>query len=174
MEQYLDKKDNKWHITFWFNMPRVIIKNKLNFRIKEVVLDDGSIINDPNLNDSSYIFSIPESMLGKNIFFNFSFSQEEISKISEFRIGLCDEKVRWFNNDISIKNNFIEKTIQNIELKENNVANDLNIQHENIMLDEVTSKSCDNNLKTYDLKNEIIDNVIITKNSNKKKYKKSK
>ena len=34
MEQFLDA-DNKWHITLTVDMPRVIVKNKLNFRFKK-------------------------------------------------------------------------------------------------------------------------------------------
>ena len=110
MEQYLEQKDGKWHITLLFNMPNIIIKNNLNFRIKEIILIDGSFIKDPQIDDSKYIFSIPRSMLGKNIFFNFSFNLDKIEKISRFNFGLCDEKVRWFDDfDLIVNNEFIHK-----------------------------------------------------------------
>ena len=116
MEQYLDQKDGKWHITLWAELPRVVIKNKLNFRIKSVTLNDGSVVSDPQINNSKYIFSIHESMLGKKIFFNFSFDKEEISNISKFNIGLCDEKVTWFSASlINIENLFLHENNKNIQ-----------------------------------------------------------
>ena len=74
MEQYLDQKDGKWHVTFWIDLTKVIIKNKLNCRIKNIVLNDGSLVSDPQINNSKYIFSIHESMLGKKVFFKISFN----------------------------------------------------------------------------------------------------
>jgi hypothetical protein len=194
MEQYLDQKDEKWHITFWFDMPRVIIKNKLNFRIKEIVLEDGSLVSDPKINNSKYIFPIPESILGRNVFFNFNFSPEEISKISEFKIGLCDERVRWFNETIIIlKNNFLKEITINktdhIELPGPiEVASDTElieviesknlseeVFHANIVSEEPIQIVEDEGLNFYNSKSEIIPaKIVATKNLNKKKYKKSK
>lgn len=120
MEQYLDQKDGKWHITLWTELPRVMIKNKLNFRVKSITLNNGSVVADPQINNSKYIFSIPESILGKKVFFNFSFDTEEISNISKFNIGLCDEKVTWFNNTlISIENKCVINTL-NVLPKDDN------------------------------------------------------
>jgi hypothetical protein len=121
MEQYLDQKDGKWHITLWTELSRVIIKNKLNFRIKSITLNNGSVVADPQINNSKYIFSIHESILGKKIFFNFSFDTEEISNISKFNIGLCDEKVTWFSNTlISVENKYIIN-ISNVSSKDDNL-----------------------------------------------------
>ena len=123
MEQYLDQKDDKWHITFWTELPKVMIKNKLNFRIKSVTLCDGSVVSDPQINNSKYIFSIHESMLGKKVFFNFNFDKEEILNISKFNFGLCDEKVAWFGNTFfSVENNYFVN-ISNLSSEENNSNN---------------------------------------------------
>lgn len=64
MEQFLDA-DNKWHVTLTVDIPRVIVKNKLNFRLHSIVMKDGSIVRDPSLASSNYIFGISTSFLGK-------------------------------------------------------------------------------------------------------------
>lgn len=111
MEQFLDA-DNKWHITFTVDMPRVIVKNKLNFRLHSIVMKDGSIVRDPSLVSSNYIFKISASFLGKKAFFFSFFDASQIEDISEFKFGLCDEGVRWYGNTIiSIKNEYIKNEI---------------------------------------------------------------
>lgn len=193
MEQYLDKKDEKWHITLWFDMPKVIIKNKLNFRIKEVILNDGSRLSDPNFENSKYIFLIHESMLGKKIFFNFSFEPNQISKVSKFIFGLCDERVMWFSEYlIDIENkNFIKETKEKIaviseDIKVEDDFNKNNLDKYNILLstNEVISLDSyileEKNIKEEEsIKNEPVVNTIVNSkiqahNSKKQFGRKSK
>lgn len=128
MEQYLDEKDGKWHIAFSVKIPKITIKNKLNFRIKEITLQDGTIVLDPQIDDSKYIFQISQSMIEKNIFFNFNFNLEKISNISEFKVGLCDEMVRWFNSTIVIIKNDYFKNL--LDTKSKSISLDLTLPEE--------------------------------------------
>lgn len=107
MEQYLDEKDGKWHITMWVDIPNVVIRNKLNFRVHSILNADNITVNDPHLNDSSYIFHIPSDLLGKRVFFNSAFSIQSINAISAFTFGLCDENVMWHQKTFQSVNNAI-------------------------------------------------------------------
>lgn len=125
MEQFLDA-DNKWHVTLTVDIPRVIVKNKLNFRLHSIVMKDGSIVRDPSLASSNYIFGISTSFLGKKTFFFSFFDATQIEDVAEFKFGLCDEGVRWYGNTIfSVNNKYIkpeiienEKSTQLFQLKE--------------------------------------------------------
>jgi len=155
MEQYLDQKDGRWHITFSTNLPKVIIKNKLNFRLYSVNMINGEVIRDPILKNSSYIFSIPESLNGRSVFFNTSFDINEISNIEEFCFSLCDEKVSWSKEKVFIKNEYSNKVINvgNIEAK------DLEAK---IFIDEASLLFIDNIEKNEDIvkeKEEVIINI---------------
>lgn len=166
MEQYLDQKDGKWHITLWIDLPRVVIKNKLNFRIKSVTLNDGSVVTDPKVNNSKYIFAIHESMLGKKVFFNFSFDTEEILNISKFNIGLCDEKVTWFNNTLIFIENKYFATISNILSEDDNsyeFASKLSVEKiENKYIETIFEESNVSLDASANLKIEIPSAILIT------------
>lgn len=95
MQQYLDEKDGKWHVTMTVKVPSMTIKNVLNFRLHSVIMKDCSTVKDPELKSSSYVFNIPVKFLNKNIFFNAYFDPNEIKGIDLFKFGLCDEKVKW-------------------------------------------------------------------------------
>lgn len=126
MNQYLDQKDGKWHLTMSVDVPRLLIKNKLNFRIYNVTMKSGEVIRDPSFNLSSYIFSVAPSFLGKRVFFSSYFEPKEIEDVVEFKFGFCDERVRWYEGTIiSIENNYVrpeaakdEKSTPVPELKE--------------------------------------------------------
>jgi hypothetical protein len=153
MEQYLDQKDGKWHITFSTNLPKVIIKNKLNFRLYSVNMINGEAIRDPVLKNSSYIFSIPESLNGRSVFFNTSFDINQISNIEEFCFSLCDEKVSWSKEKVFIKNEYSNKVINvdNIE------AEDLEAK---IFIDEASLLFIDNIKKNKDIVKEKEEAII--------------
>ena len=133
MEQFLDA-DNKWHITLIVNIPRVIVKNKLNFRLHSIVMKDGGIIRDPSIASSNYIFGISTSFLGKKVFFFSFFDAIQIEDVVEFKFGLCDEGVRWYGNTItSIKNGYFKtEIIENKILDENTKPEKSNIVMETI------------------------------------------
>lgn len=133
MEQFLDA-DNKWHITLTVDIPRVIVKNKLNFRLHSIVMKDGSIVRDPSLVSSNYIFKISASFLGKKAFFFSFFDASQIEDISEFKFGLCDEGVRWYGNTIfSVKNEYIKnEIILKPEIQELDVTNDTDSANEEL------------------------------------------
>jgi len=105
MNQYLDEKDGKWHISLSVDIPRILIKNKLNFRLHSIIMKNGEVIRDPSLSSSNYIFGIAPSFMGKKGFFFSYFEPKEIEEIDQFKFGLCDERVRWHESTIiSIKN----------------------------------------------------------------------
>ena len=134
MEQYLDQKDGMWHITMFVNIPNIIVKNKLNFRIKEIKLKNNTIQVDPVISNSKHSFYIPKNMLNKKVFFNFKFDISEIKNINEFTIGLCDENVGWFlKTIIVIKNEFSLDNKNTFEKIENKNIDNLNLQSENII-----------------------------------------
>ncbi len=111
MKQYLDKADGKWHIELVVSVPPVIVKNKLNFRLKSVTMKDGSVIKDPDFAFSKYIFAIHRNALGKKVVFNAFFSQSKSSKIKSFQFGFCDEMVKWFNDTLfDVENTYEEPT----------------------------------------------------------------
>jgi hypothetical protein len=117
MNQYLDQKDGKWHLTISVDVPRLLIKNKLNFRVYNVTMKSGEVIRDPSFNLSSYIFSVAPSFMGKKVFFSSYFEPKEIEEVVEFKFGFCDERVRWHENTIIIiKNNYIKPNVIDYEL----------------------------------------------------------
>jgi hypothetical protein len=105
MNQYLDEKDGKWHVSLSVDIPRILVKNKLNFRLHSVVMKNGEVVRDPSLSSSRYIFGIAPSFMGKKGFFFSYFEPTEIEEVDQFNFGLCDERVRWHEiTIISIKN----------------------------------------------------------------------
>lgn len=117
MRQYLEEKSNTWNIEIVTSVPLYSSKKEFNFRIKSVEKTNGEIINDPTLHSSKYIFSINKNMLGKNIYFNFKFSTEDISDVKSFTFGFCDEMVRWLTKTfLTYENEFLK--IKNAEILE--------------------------------------------------------
>ena len=105
MNQYLDQKDGKWHVSLSVDIPRILVKNKLNFRLHSVVMKNGEVVRDPSLLSSRHIFGISPSFMGKKGFFFSYFEPTEIEEVDQFNFGLCDERVRWHESTIiSIKN----------------------------------------------------------------------
>lgn len=105
MNQYLDQKDGKWHVSISIDIPRILVKNKLNFRLYSIVMKNGKVVRDPSISSSSYIFSIAPSFMGKKGFFLSYFEPKEVEEVDQFNFGLCDERVRWYESTIiSIKN----------------------------------------------------------------------
>jgi hypothetical protein len=112
MNQYLDEKDGKWHVSLSVDIPRILVKNKLNFRLHSVVMKNGEVVRDPSLSSSRYIFGIAPSFMGKKGFFFSYFEPTEIEEVDQFNFGLCDERVRWYGNTIfSVKNEYIKNEI---------------------------------------------------------------
>lgn len=106
MEQYLDTNDGKFHITMFADIPRLIVKNKLNFRIYSTTnRSDGVTNRDPDIYNSTYVFPISQKLLGKKVFFDFSFDITKINDISSFKIGLCDENHKWIKATLFDVNN---------------------------------------------------------------------
>lgn len=107
MTQFLDKGDGKWHITMFVDIPRITIRNYLNFRIYSTTSFSGITIKDPPLISSNYVFHITPNLLGKKVFFNLSFSKASIANIDVFRFGLCDENIGWHHSTFfDIKNEY--------------------------------------------------------------------
>ena len=105
INQYLDKEDGMYHITFYKFISSVLVRNILNYRLYSIELTDGTIIRDPEFVNSKYVFKIHTDFLNKNIFFNARFSIDDIKNIKKFKFGLCDEKVIWYEDHfIDIKN----------------------------------------------------------------------
>lgn len=105
MNQYLDQKDGKWHVSISMDIPRILVKNKLNFRLYSIVMKNGKVVRDPSISSSSYIFCIAPSFMGKKGFFLSYFEPKEVEEVDQFNFGLCDERVRWYESTIiSIKN----------------------------------------------------------------------
>ena len=118
MEQFLDQKDNKWHITMWMVVPTVNVKHGYNFRVHSITNNDGSIIRDPSISNSHYIFGISTKFFGKKVFFNASFDSLEIQNVKSFKFGFCNEQVAWLNNTFVVFENNCPKVINNNDIVE--------------------------------------------------------
>lgn len=109
MKQFLDEELNTWNITVLTKVPMYRARKEFNFRIKNIKKKGGEIISDPSLNSSKYIFSIKNDILGKNAYFNFKFSTDDISDVESFTFGFCDEMVKWLPNTlITCENEFLK------------------------------------------------------------------
>lgn len=91
---------NHCHINIVTSVPNYKVKNRLNFRIHSVEMKDGKIVRDPTFADSVYVFPIKNALVGKKIQFSFSFLKPEIENVKKFKIGFCDEMVRWLDSTI--------------------------------------------------------------------------
>lgn len=117
MNQFLGKDDGKWHITITVNIPRVHIRNQLNYRIYSTTTHGGVVTKDPSLVGSNCSFSITPDLLGKNVFFNMSFLKASIANVDVFRFGLCDEMFGWHHSTfLDIKNEYhVEPLVMDVQ-----------------------------------------------------------
>jgi hypothetical protein len=120
VEQYIENSgtpNERWHITMWVDMPKYSASTRsvLNFRVKSILNSKEEVVNDPNFENSRYIFNIDKSYLGKKVFFDFAFCTRDIADVRSFTFGLCDEGIRWIN-----LNGFTEVINQNYNLLSNN------------------------------------------------------
>ena len=113
MEQFLDQKDGKWHITMWMIVPTVNVKHIYNFRIHSIINNDNSITRDPIISNSHYIFGLGTKFFGKKIFFNASFDPLEIQNVKSFKFGFCNEQVSWLSNTFVVVENNCPRIINN-------------------------------------------------------------
>lgn len=119
MNQFLNKDDDKWHITMFVDIPRIVIRNHLNFRIYSVTSPSGVVTKDPSILNSNYIFRITQNLLGKKVFFNVSLSRPSIANVDMFRFGLCDENIGWhYSTLFDVKNEYKGITITSVEPQE--------------------------------------------------------
>jgi hypothetical protein len=119
MEQFLDQKDNKWHITMWVIVPVVNVRHSYNFRAHSIVNNDSSVIRDPVISNSNYIFALGTKFFNKKVFFNASFDPLEIQNIKSFKFGFCNEQVAWLNNTfVVVENNCPKITNNNAVIEE--------------------------------------------------------
>jgi hypothetical protein len=186
MEQYLDLLYNKYHITMFVNIPNYTASPRsiLNFRVKSVINRKDETIFDPNFKNSNYIFKIKQSLLGKKVFFNFSFDKDDIFDVKSFEFALCDEGVRWIDIDFTdcIKNEFYDSFSYELILKDTEIiADSLEISSEFIksemtqVIDGAEKITDISENKTEIVKNEFKENVAdnnLSKNSLKKNKKK--
>ena len=185
MEQYLDLLDNKYHITMFVDIPNYTASPRsiLNFRVKSVINGKDETIFDPNFKNSNYIFKIKQSLLGKKVFFNFSFDKDDIFNVKSFEFALCDEGVRWIDVSFAgcIKNesyisSISETNTEKVESKEVKVVQD-NIEVFDKNIDIVSEYSLDV-LKEYDKEPVKViistskEDIISAKNNVKKNKKK--
>lgn len=91
---------DKCNITILAGVPNYKVRNKLNFRVHSIELRDGTIVRDPSFTDSLHVFPIKNALVGKKIQFNFTFLKSEIKNVKKFKIGFCDEMVRWLDSTI--------------------------------------------------------------------------
>lgn len=130
---------DKCIITILAGVPNYKVKNKLNFRVYSVEMKDGTIVRDPYFNDSLHVFPIKNALVGKKIQFNFTFLKSEIKNVKKFKIGFCDEMVRWLDSTIlTFENTFFsndpEEVIESkVDFSESNEVSTSKQQEENSM-----------------------------------------
>lgn len=165
MNQYFDKKTDKYYITIIADIPNCLPSSIINFRIYSIIDYNMDEIRDPNIDNSSYIFRLSKRSFNKKMLFKFSFDKNEFEKIKLFKFGLCEEQIRWIFNDIIVENNFFieKKEKEDYDLISYDIINnyDKNISEENSTLD---SSSYNN----HELKNKLCinshDEFFINKN----------
>lgn len=113
MEQFLDQKDGKWHITMWMTVPIVNVKHSYNFRVHSITNNDDSIVRDPAISNSHYVFGLGTKFFSKKVFFNASFDPLEIQDIKSFKFGFCNEQIAWLSNTFLVVENNCPRIINN-------------------------------------------------------------
>jgi hypothetical protein len=116
MDQFLDQKDGKWHITMWMTVPTVNIRHSYNFRVHSITNNDDSIVRDPVISNSHYIFDLGTKFFGKKVFFNVSFDPLEIQNVKSFKFGFCNEQVSWLSNTFFVVENNCPKLKNNNDI----------------------------------------------------------
>jgi hypothetical protein len=106
------------------NVPNILIKNVLNFRIFKIK-KDNDYIRDPDIQDSFYIENIPSNLIGKSINFNFSFKKEIFEEIEEFYFDFCDEQIAWANKVIFYKNIYFSERQNNKKIEKSLLSKDM-------------------------------------------------
>ena len=130
---------DKITISVLSSVPNYKVKNTLNFRIHSVEMKDGKIVRDPSFADSLHVFPIKNALVGKKIQFNFTFLKSEIKDVKKFKIGFCDEMVRWLDSTILTFENTLfgnepEEVIESkVDLSESNEISISKKQEENSM-----------------------------------------
>jgi hypothetical protein len=118
MNQYLDSNSNTWDIMILKNVPMYRAKKEFNFRIKSIEKTNGEIILDPVFLSSRYVFQIKNDILGKNAYFHFKFSINDISDVKKFTFGFCDEMIRWLNETLYVcDNDYLNNRVLKEELE---------------------------------------------------------
>ena len=113
MEQFLDQKDGKWHVTMWMTVPIVNVRHSYNFRVHSITNNDSSVVRDPVISNSHYVFGLGTKFFRKKVFFNASFDPLEIQDIKSFKFGFCNEQVSWLSNTFVIVENNCPRIINN-------------------------------------------------------------
>lgn len=97
---------SKYVINIQLYVPKINIRNILNYRIFEIKKYNNETIRDPNIVNSNYIFFISKNNIEKFININFEFDKESFEEISEFIFDFCDENISWLNMKIFYKNKY--------------------------------------------------------------------
>jgi len=139
MKQFLDKESKTWNITVLTKVPMYSPRKEFNFRIKNIKKKNGEIISDPSLGSSKYVFLIKNDILGKNAYFNFKFSTNDISDIESFTFGFCDEMVKWLSNTlITCENEFLKiKNEEALQAESIDVLNTLDKDNSTVVFNEI-------------------------------------
>lgn len=140
MNQYLDNNSNTWDIMILKKVPMYRAKKEFNFRIKSIEKINGEVILDPVFLSSKYVFQIKNDILGKNAYFHFKFSINDISDVKKFTFGFCDEMIRWLNETLYVcDNDYLNNKVFKEEL-------------------EITQEGMNNTI-IEDLKNSVVENI---------------
>jgi hypothetical protein len=91
-------KENKYIINITCKIPNIIINNKLNFRIYNTIYNNGSKQQDPDIENSIYIFEINPDEINKDKNFCISLDTNSIRSYKSIVIGFCDELVKWHDD----------------------------------------------------------------------------
>ena len=118
----------------WMTVPTINIRHSYNFRVHSITNNDDSIIRDPVISNSHYIFNLGTKFFGKKVFFNASFDLLEIQDVKSFKFGFCNEQVSWLNNTFFVvenncpklkNNNDIVAEEQTLEVKSSDVVKEI-------------------------------------------------
>lgn len=90
--------NGRYTISISVDVPVLTITQILNFRVYSATFADWQIIQDPYIQNSSYIFEVGRNALNKRANFEFSFDMLEMSNLRSITVGFCDEMVRWYTD----------------------------------------------------------------------------
>lgn len=92
--------NGRYIISISVDIPNLAITQILNFRINSATYNDGQVVQDPHIPNSSYTFEIGRGLLNKRANFELAFDLIEIVNIKSITIGFCDEMVRWYTDTL--------------------------------------------------------------------------